>query len=175
MARRPVVSTMASAYSSCLGAYGTYQSRNLWPALLLFTPRFPDGESGSDVYNRISIFEDHLIRDMKSGRFTSNTSLCMVTHGLTMRVFLMRWFNWTVENFLQVYNPANATPIVIEKISEQEFIKRNNCLRERRQTLQVKNAYRLRPESMTLLGVSARALLVCCWCVLTVLAADKAK
>eukprot|EP00878_Enallax_costatus_P033131 GHUV01036519.1.p2 GENE.GHUV01036519.1~~GHUV01036519.1.p2 ORF type:complete len:100 (+),score=2.52 GHUV01036519.1:395-694(+) len=66
--------------------------------------RFPDGESGSDVYNRISIFEDHLIRDMKSGKFSHNTNICLVTHGLTMRVFLMRWFNWTVESFLQVGN-----------------------------------------------------------------------
>lgn len=64
--------------------------------------RFPGGESGSDVYNRVSIFEDHLIRDMKAGRFSQSTSLCLVTHGLTMRVFLMRWFNWTVESFLQV-------------------------------------------------------------------------
>lgn len=24
------------------------------------------------------------------------TSLCLVTQGLTMRVFLVRWFNWTV-------------------------------------------------------------------------------
>lgn len=54
------------------------------------------------MYNRISIFEDHLIRDMKAGKFSSSTSLCLVTHGLTMRVFLMRWFNWTVESFLQV-------------------------------------------------------------------------
>jgi hypothetical protein len=52
------------------------------------------------VYNRVSIFEDHLIRDMKASRFSASTSLCLVTHGLTMRVFLMRWFNWTVESFL---------------------------------------------------------------------------
>jgi hypothetical protein len=33
---------------------------------------------------------------------SQSTSLCLVTHGLTMRVFLMRWFHWTVESFLQV-------------------------------------------------------------------------
>jgi hypothetical protein len=32
-----------------------------------------------------------------------STSLCLVTHGLTVKVFLMRWFNWTVESFLQVW------------------------------------------------------------------------
>jgi broad specificity phosphatase PhoE len=67
---------------------------------VLLAFRFPDGESGSDVYNRVSIFEDHLIRDMKASRFSATTSLCLVTHGLTMRVFMMRWFNWTVESFL---------------------------------------------------------------------------
>ena len=70
------------------------------PAVLL--GRFPDGESGSDVYNRVSIFEDHLIRDMKAGKFGNRTSIVLVSHGLTLRVFLMRWFNWTVESFLQV-------------------------------------------------------------------------
>lgn len=73
--------------------------------------RFPDGESGSDVYNRVSIFEDHLIRDMKAGKFSHNTSLCLVTHGLTMRVFLMRWFNWTVESFLQVCTASLSSAV----------------------------------------------------------------
>lgn len=67
-----------------------------------FYYRFPHGESSSDVYNRISIFEDHLIRDMRSGRFGNSTNLVLVTHGLTLRIFLMRWFGWTVESFLQV-------------------------------------------------------------------------
>eukprot|EP00775_Hariotina_reticulata_P012535 gene12535-12668_t len=99
-----------------------------------FYYRFPDGESGSDVYNRISIFEDHLIRDMKAGKFSHNTSLCLITHGLTMRVFLMRFFNWTVESFLQ-------------KISEEEFLKQTSRMHQRRQSLQVKQAYRLRKAS----------------------------
>jgi hypothetical protein len=45
------------------------------------------------VLNRISILEDHLIRDMKARKFGERTSLVLVTHGLTLRVFLMRWFN----------------------------------------------------------------------------------
>jgi broad specificity phosphatase PhoE len=32
----------------------------------------------------------------------------LVTHGLTLRIFLMRWFHWSVDEFLQVYNPANC-------------------------------------------------------------------
>lgn len=70
--------------------------------------RFPNGESGADVYDRITIFEDHMIRDINAGRFSGNTTLVLVTHGLALRVFLMRWFHWTVDEFLSVYNPANA-------------------------------------------------------------------
>lgn len=73
-----------------------------------FFYRFPNGESGADVYDRMTIFEDHMIRDINAGRFTDNTSLVLVTHGLALRVFLMRWFHWSVDQFLDVYNPPNA-------------------------------------------------------------------
>lgn len=53
--------------------------------------RFPNGESGADVYDRITVFTDHLIRDINAGRFANNTSLVLVTHGLALRIFLMRW------------------------------------------------------------------------------------
>lgn len=29
--------------------------------------RFPNGESGADVYDRMTIFEDHLVRDINAG------------------------------------------------------------------------------------------------------------
>eukprot|EP00877_Chromochloris_zofingiensis_P014179 jgi/Chrzof1/9014/Cz03g33010.t1 len=121
-----------------------------------FYYRFPHGESSSDVYNRISIFEDHLIRDMRSGRFGNSTNLVLVTHGLTLRIFLMRWFGWTVESFLQVYNPPNAEPVIIEKVSEQTFLAASKSL-DKRQTLQVKQAYRLQRSSLASMKVSAGA------------------
>jgi broad specificity phosphatase PhoE len=60
------------------------------------------------VYDRITIFEDHLVRDINAGRFGSSTSLVLITHGLALRIFLMRWLHWTVDQFLEVYNPPNA-------------------------------------------------------------------
>lgn len=78
-----------------------------------FFYRFPDGESGADVYDRLTIFEDHLIRDINAGRFANKTSLVLVTHGLALRIFLMRWFHWTVDQFLNVYNPPNAEVRVV--------------------------------------------------------------
>ena len=43
-----------------------------------------------------------------AGRYSKHTSLVLVTHGLAARIFLMRWFHWTVEQFMEVYNPPNA-------------------------------------------------------------------
>ena len=81
-----------------------------------FFYRFPNGESGADVYDRMTLFEDHLVRDINAGRFAGDTSLVLVTHGLAARIFLMRWFHWTVAQFMKVYNPPNAVPLVLERI-----------------------------------------------------------
>ena len=35
-----------------------------------FFYRFPNGESGADVYDRMTIFEDHLVRDINAGRWS---------------------------------------------------------------------------------------------------------
>lgn len=39
----------------------------------------------------VSPAQDHLIRDINAGRFANNTALVLVTHGLALRVLLMRW------------------------------------------------------------------------------------
>ena len=59
------------------------------------------------MYDRLTMFEEHFTRDMLLGRYRG-MNVVLVTHGLTLRVFLMRWFHWTVEEFLQIYNPSNA-------------------------------------------------------------------
>ena len=65
----------------------------------------------------MTLFEDHLVRDINAGRFAGNTSLVLVTHGLAARIFLMRWFHWTVDQFMSVYNPPNAEPLVMERVA----------------------------------------------------------
>ena len=57
---------------------------------------------------------------MNAGRFGSKVNLVLVTHGLALRIFLMRWFHWTVEEFEEVYNPDNAQPIVLERCPVHE-------------------------------------------------------
>ncbi|CAL8465534.1 g5070 [Coccomyxa elongata] len=105
-----------------------------------FFYRFPNGESGADVYDRMTIFEDHMIRDINAGRFSKNTSLVLVTHGLAARIFLMRWFHWSVAELLMVFNPPNAEPIVLERIPKNEPGSRASWIH-------TKALYRLRPES----------------------------
>ncbi|WP_422936076.1 histidine phosphatase family protein [Sinomonas sp. P47F7] len=68
--------------------------------------RFREGESGSDVYDRVSSFLETLHRHWNKPGHAPNTLL--VTHGLTMRLFCMRWFHWTVEYFESLNNPENA-------------------------------------------------------------------
>jgi hypothetical protein len=84
-----------------------------------FFYRFPNGESGADVYDRLTVFEDHLVRDMDAGRFADNTQIVIVTHGLSLRVFLSRWFHWTVGEYETVYNPPSCVPLMLERTDEQ--------------------------------------------------------
>ncbi|GMG99689.1 hypothetical protein Nepgr_001529 [Nepenthes gracilis] len=77
-----------------------------------FFYRFPEGESAADVYDRVSSFLESLWRDIDMKRLRHEPShdlnLIIVTHGLTSRVFLMKWFKWTVEQFEQLNNPGNC-------------------------------------------------------------------
>ncbi len=59
-----------------------------------FYYRIPDGESGADVYDRVSTFLETLHRDFDKPEYPEN--VLIVTHGMTLRLFLMRWFHWTV-------------------------------------------------------------------------------
>jgi broad specificity phosphatase PhoE len=71
-----------------------------------FFYRFAMGESGADVYDRVGAFLETLYRAFDKEDFPPNVLL--VTHGLTMRLFCMRWFHWTVSEFEALSNPDNA-------------------------------------------------------------------
>lgn len=86
-----------------------------------FFYRFPNGESAADVYDRITGFRETLRTDIDIGRFqppgeqSPNMNVVLVSHGLTLRVFLMRWYKWTVEQFEGLYNMGNGRMIVMER------------------------------------------------------------
>uniref|UniRef100_A0ACD5WDK8 Uncharacterized protein n=1 Tax=Avena sativa TaxID=4498 RepID=A0ACD5WDK8_AVESA len=89
-----------------------------------FFYRFPDGESAADVYDRITGFRETLRADIDIGRFqppsppgapsAPEMNLVLVSHGLTLRVFLMRWYKWTVRQFEGLANFDNGGALVMQ-------------------------------------------------------------
>ncbi|KAK8934244.1 hypothetical protein KSP39_PZI014795 [Platanthera zijinensis] len=85
-----------------------------------FFYRFDNGESAADVYDRITGFRETLKSDIDVGRFqppgqqSPNMNLVIVSHGLTLRVFLMRWYKWTVEQFEGLSNFDNGGMLVMQ-------------------------------------------------------------
>ncbi|MFE2277802.1 histidine phosphatase family protein [Streptomyces sp. NPDC059454] len=71
-----------------------------------FFYRFAQGESGADVYDRVGGFLESLFRSFEAPDHPPN--VLIVTHGLAMRLFCMRWFHWTVAEFESLSNPGNA-------------------------------------------------------------------
>lgn len=72
-----------------------------------FYYRFRDGgESCADVFDRVSDFMGTLFRDFEKKNFPLN--VVIVTHGMAMRVFLMRWYHTSVEEFERWGNPLNG-------------------------------------------------------------------
>ena len=87
------------------------------PQVGRFYYRRPTGESGADVYDRAATFWDALLsnalnpQDMflpTSLMPPPDDALLVVTHGLTMRLLLMKYFNWSPSTFDSVYNPGNC-------------------------------------------------------------------
>nr|XP_043633326.1 phosphoglycerate mutase-like protein AT74 [Erigeron canadensis] len=77
-----------------------------------FFYRFPQGESAADVYDRVSSFLESLWRDIDMNRLhhdpSNDLNLIIVSHGLASRVFMMKWFKWTVEQFEYLHNFGNC-------------------------------------------------------------------
>jgi hypothetical protein len=67
-----------------------------------FFYRIANGESAADAYDRVSGFNESLWRLFGEQDFAS---VCvLVTHGLMARVFMMKWYHWSVEYFEDLRN-----------------------------------------------------------------------
>ena len=84
-----------------------------------FYYRIPDGESGADVYDRVTTFLDTMHRDFEKHNYPEN--VLIVSHGLTIRLFLMRWFHLSVEEFESLHNPKNCQIIIMEKQIDDHY------------------------------------------------------
>lgn len=75
--------------------------------------RIPSGESAADVYDRIAGFNETLFRQFTNEMYPD--VLVLVSHGIWIRVFLMKWFRWTYEKFETFRNVRHCEFIVMEK------------------------------------------------------------
>jgi broad specificity phosphatase PhoE len=96
--------------------------------------RFPDGESGADVYDRVSSFFGTLFRDFEKRNFPENAVI--ITHGMTIRLFIMKWFHMSVEDYEKFANPENCQLIVLERESNGKYL-----LKSELKTHEVKHKY----------------------------------
>ena len=72
--------------------------------------RYQGGESAADCYDRVSRFLESFVRSIQK---TKSKQALIVTHGLALRVFVMRFLHLTVEQFDQIANPKNADVITL--------------------------------------------------------------
>ncbi|KAH8695383.1 histidine phosphatase superfamily [Talaromyces proteolyticus] len=78
-----------------------------------FFYRIPNGESAADAYDRVSGFNESLWRLFGEDSFAS---VCvLVTHGLMARVFLMKWYHFSVEYFEDLRNVNHCEFVIMEK------------------------------------------------------------
>lgn len=71
------------------------------------------------MFDRVSDFLGTLMRDFEKTDFPPN--VVIVTHGMALRLFLMRWFHWTVEQFEEVLNPTNCQVLLMEKATHGKY------------------------------------------------------
>lgn len=112
-----------------------------------FFYRIPDGESAADAYDRVSGFNESLWRqfgedDFASvcvlgmskfcpcGRLTINyrmliLALKTVTHGLMSRVFLMKWYHFSVEYFEDLRNINHCEFLIMNKQESGKYVLEN--------------------------------------------------
>lgn len=81
-----------------------------------FFYRIENGESGADVYDRISTFLETLYRDFQRDEWTD--TILISCHGITSLVFLMRFFHWRYEEYECADRMENCDYIILSLNAE---------------------------------------------------------
>lgn len=81
--------------------------------------RIPHGESAADVYDRVASFNETLFRQFLNPSFPN--VLVLVTHGIWARVFLMKWFRWSYEEFESLRNIPHCQFLVMKRHGDKRF------------------------------------------------------
>lgn len=80
-----------------------------------FYYRHAGGESSADCFDRTSAFLESM---MRSAERSGKTRFVIVTHGMTIRCFVMRFLHLTVEQFESIHNPENCDIVTIGPAAE---------------------------------------------------------
>ena len=86
-----------------------------------FYYRFKGGESPADCYDRVASFLESLQRQVER---KGKKKILIVSHGLTIRCFVMRFLHLSVEQFESIKNPSNCSLVRIAKLEDIEEEKR---------------------------------------------------
>ena len=109
---------------------GTEEVERLWRERAEyghFFYRIPNGESGADVYDRITSFNGSLWRRFSEDDMASVAVL--VTHGLCSRVFLMAWYHYSVEFFEDLRNINHCEFLVMKLGDNGRYVLQNQLRR----------------------------------------------
>ncbi|KAF4635593.1 hypothetical protein G7Y89_g2505 [Cudoniella acicularis] len=90
-----------------------------------FFYRIPNGESAADAYDRVSGFNESLWRQF--GEEDCASVCVLVTHGLMSRIFLMKWYHFSVEYFEDLRNVNHCEFLIMRKKEDSgKYILENN-------------------------------------------------
>jgi broad specificity phosphatase PhoE len=102
--------------------YGSDQIRNelkLNDEFGNFYYRPNQAESLSDLYNRVDSFISSMFRGFEKPNFPQN--VIIVSHSFTMRIFLMRWFHLTIEQYESLQKPKNCEIYIFELNNQGKY------------------------------------------------------
>lgn len=82
-----------------------------------FYYRMPNGESPADVYDRLSSYFESMYRHWEKlgPDIADNLNYVIVCHGVTIAVFLMRLFKYSVDDFHKFANFTNCEYCVLDR------------------------------------------------------------
>ena len=88
----------------------------------VFFYRFINGESGADVHARMSIFLQYLFRRILSIDYHSFDNIVIVSHELTIKLFMMNFMNLPVTELDNIKKIDNAQFWTLEKNEYGKYI-----------------------------------------------------
>ena len=86
-----------------------------------FFARMPMGESRVQVADRVKTVFGTILRDADPQRSEPIRNFILVSHGVTIRTFIMQWLHYTPEWYAAQKNPWNASVNIIESDGKSPY------------------------------------------------------